>query len=138
MVNTKRQGFSLIELMVALAIVGIIAAIAYPSYTDSVRKSRRSEAKGALVELSQFMARTYAENKTYQPGGTTPTITPPNDIDDHYDFTLVATSDTFTLTASPKAGSVQAHDRCGDLTLNQLSEEGIANHTAGVTAADCW
>ena len=137
MESKKQQGFSLIELMIALAVVGIIAGIAYPSYIDSIRKSRRSEAKGALVELSQFMARTYAENKTYQPGGASPTITPPNDISEHYNFTFTTiTDDTFTLNAAPLAG--QADDRCGTLTVNELSQENITGAATGVTASDCW
>lgn len=134
----RKTGFSLIELMVALAIVGIMAAVAYPAYTDSIRKSRRAEAKAALTELAQFMAKTFAENKTYQPGGANPTLSPGVQADEYYDFSLTATANTYTLTAAATAGTTQNHDRCGDLTLNHLGVKNIANADAGVTAGDCW
>jgi prepilin-type N-terminal cleavage/methylation domain-containing protein len=54
-----QKGFTLIELMIAVVVIAILAAIAYPSYQDSVRKSRRADAKSALMEHAQFMERTY-------------------------------------------------------------------------------
>ena len=61
----KNSGFTLIELMIVVAIVGILAAIAYPNYIDSVRKSRRSLAKAALMEAAQKQEAFYARNATY-------------------------------------------------------------------------
>jgi type IV pilus assembly protein PilE len=136
----RRHGFTLIELLIALAIVGIIAAIAYPAYTESVRKSRRADAAASLMELAQFMALTYADNKTYQPGGTTPTLgfteAPREGSPKVYDLTLVATATTYTLTATPK--NAQAADKCGKLTLTHTGQKGIASATSGTTVADCW
>lgn len=63
MLTTK--GFTLIELMIAVAIVGILAGIAYPSYQDSVRESRRADAKGALLGFANAMERHFTENNTY-------------------------------------------------------------------------
>ena len=63
MLNTK--GFTLVELMIAVAIVGILASIAYPSYQDSVRKSRRADAKGALLGFANAMERHFTENNSY-------------------------------------------------------------------------
>ena len=63
--STKNKGFTLIELMVAIAIVGILAAIAYPSYVDSVRKARRADAQAALTEVAQKLEAYYAKNATY-------------------------------------------------------------------------
>lgn len=59
------RGFSLIEIMIAVAIVGILSAIAYPSYNESVKKGRRSDAQGALQGLAQAMERSYTEHGTY-------------------------------------------------------------------------
>ena len=59
MLNTK--GFTLIELMIAVAIVGILAGIAYPSYQDSVRKSRRADAQGALLGFANAMERYFTQ-----------------------------------------------------------------------------
>lgn len=66
MINkSKIAGFTLVELMIVIVIVSIMAAIAYPSYQDSVRKSRRSEAKIALMEIANLQERFFAENNTY-------------------------------------------------------------------------
>ncbi|MDL2337796.1 MAG: type IV pilin protein [Pseudomonadota bacterium] len=59
------RGFTLIELMITVAIVGVLAAIAYPSYRDYIDRSRRSEAQGVLMEAAQWMERFYAENYRY-------------------------------------------------------------------------
>lgn len=61
--NTK--GFTLIELMIVVAIVGILAGIAYPSYIDSVQKSRRSDATGALMGFANAMERRFTETNSY-------------------------------------------------------------------------
>jgi len=61
------SGFTLIEVMVVVAIVGILAAVAYPAYTDQVRKGRRAEARGALTNLLQQQERFLTQNNTYAP-----------------------------------------------------------------------
>jgi type IV pilus assembly protein PilE len=65
MIKSKKRGFTLIELMIVVAVVGIIAAIAYPSYMDSVRKARRTDAKSALTEAAQKLEILYARNASY-------------------------------------------------------------------------
>src|SRR5690554_7773304 len=66
-VNTRytEKGFTLLELMIVVAVVGILAAIAYPSYMDSVRKSNRADAKAALNDAAQQMQRCYTLNSSY-------------------------------------------------------------------------
>jgi type IV pilus assembly protein PilE len=109
MINTK--GFTLIELMIAVAIVGILAGIAYPSYQDSVRASRRADAKGALLGFANAMERYFTENNTYAgaaTGGDTGTpaifsVTSPVDGGTaYYNLTIsAATARTYTLQATP-------------------------------------
>lgn len=65
MILNNKRGFTLIELMIVVAVVGILAAIAYPSYTDSVRKARRSDGTAALMNAAQRMEVYYAREATY-------------------------------------------------------------------------
>lgn len=103
----RQHGFTLIELMVVVAVIGIIAAIAYPSFQDSVRKTRRADAKAVLAELAQFMERTYTENNSFKPGGNNPplpyTESPIDGSAKYYDLSISAsTTSSFTLQATPK------------------------------------
>lgn len=70
MQQNKQHGFTLIELLIAIAVVGVLAKIAYPSYQDSMTKSRRADAKSTLLELSVFMERLYTTTGCYNPGLT--------------------------------------------------------------------
>lgn len=107
-------GFTLIELMIVVAIVSIIAAVAYPSYTASVTKTRRADAKGALMGFAQAMERHFTENNTYEgaaSGGDTgapsiyPTGVPIDGGQKFYDLTIeAATVTTYTLRATPVNG----------------------------------
>lgn len=137
------RGFTLIELVIVVAIIGLLAAVAYPAYQDSVRKSRRADAKGILLELAQFMERTYTANNTYKPGGSNPTLpitqSPKESTTKYYNLSLsAATANTFTLQAVPISGTDQATDRCGTLTLTHTGVKGISDAASGVTASDCW
>ncbi|KOR30308.1 hypothetical protein TI04_06390, partial [Achromatium sp. WMS2] len=70
---TTKYGFTLIELMIALVIVSVLASFAYPTYMLSVRKSRRADAEGVLVQAAYFMERYYSTNNAYT-GATLPTL----------------------------------------------------------------
>lgn len=137
------RGFTLIELMIVVAIVGILAAIAYPSYQDSIRKSRRGQAKADLVELAQRAERFHTVNNTY--AGFWDTIAAEDRVsprntsgtDTYYNLSRVdadTSADAFTLQAQP-VGSQTADTACGTLTLNHLGQKG-ENGTG--TLADCW
>lgn len=104
----RASGFTLIEVMIVVVVIGLLAAVAYPSYQDAIRKSRRADAKAALSELAQFMEHTYTENNTYKPGGANPTLpfteSPKDGAGKYYDLSLTAsTATSFTLQAEPKA-----------------------------------
>ena len=124
-----QNGFTLVELMITVAIVGILASIAIPSYQDSVMKSRRADAKAALLGLANTMERNFTTTNSYV--GVTPTNT------DYYTITITAAASSYTLSAAP-AGA-QANDSCGTLTLTHTGvkcpsdNSTCASHTAG-----CW
>jgi len=126
-------GFSLIELMIVIAIIGILATIAYPSYLDQIRKTRRANAQADLVELASFMERYYSENFTYKDGAANPTLpfteSPKGDNGHYYDLTVVTTLITFTLTATPI--NDQLADHCGTMTVTHTGTQNAA-------LSSCW
>ena len=132
------QGFTLLELMIVVAIIGILAAIAYPSYQDSVRKSRRADARAVLLEAVQFMERRYTENLTGGYAGVTlPTTlqaSPKDGSTKYYNITLTnLAANTFTLNAAPTGA--QSSDVCGTLTLTNA---GVKGQASGKTVDQCW
>lgn len=130
--RTKQKGITLIELMIVVVIVSILAAIAYPSYQNHMRDTRRATAQADLMELAQFMERQYSLNNTYLDGGNPPTLpfdVSPRDGATAYDITLNATQNTFTLTATPTGP--QTGDRCGNLTLDHTGDR-------TPTSDNCW
>ncbi len=139
----KQTGFTLIELMIVVAIVGILAAIAYPSYQEHIRRANRADAQASLMELAQFMERNYTRLGRYttDAAGTAPalpfTTAPKDGVRLVYDLSLSAVTATdYTLQATPRAGGPMAGDRCGNLTLNSAGLKGQSG--AGATTADCW
>jgi len=140
-------GFTLIELMVTVAIVGILASVAYPSYQDSVMKSRRADAKGVLLGLANAMERRYTETNSYVgAAGTSGTpadtgapriFTIPTETTSFYTVTIsAATASSYTLSAA-RTGA-QSNDKCGSLTLTNTGVKGVTGADTGITAADCW
>jgi type IV pilus assembly protein PilE len=141
MVRENRQpGFTLIELMVVVAIVGILASIALPSYQESVRKTRRGDAKAVLMENAQFLERSFTQNSSYLVGGVNPTLpsteSPKDGSAKYYDISLSGTNtaSAFALQAVPKGA--MAGDACGTLTLDQAGVKGVSDGSKSVD--QCW
>lgn len=139
-VNKKQKGFTLIELMIVLAIIGVISAIAYPSYQESVRKSNRADGKATLNDVAQRLQRCFTAYSDYTHASCTIGQTldgggSVNSGEGMYTVTGNLTATTFALTAAPVAGTTQAGDsKCASLTLNQAGVEGAS----GTLGADCW
>ena len=150
--KSKLSGFTLIELVIVVAIIAILAAIAYPTYRDSVRKSRRADAKSVLLQAAQWMERFYTENNAYDKnrGGTAVALPAglsksPIDGTKYYNIALTAcggattvTASSFTLSAKPIMGTDQASDRCGGLTLTNTGARGTCVASPPPTVDECW
>jgi len=131
----RRAGFTLVELMIAVAIVAILAAIAYPSYQEQIRKANRADAQADLLNLAQFMERYYTQNNRYT---TTVAATAYPDLPftespsdgghKKYDLTVIGPGgagtfnvNEYILAAAPKAGTNQAND--GTLRLDNAGRK---------------
>jgi len=138
----KRKGLTLIEVMIVVAIIGILAAIALPTYNNHIIRARRAEAKIALMDLSARMERYFAENNTY----ATASIAAGNAITDlllsdqssegWYTLSISAqNATTYTLQASPNGTQAAEDTGCATFTLNNLGTRAVSG-TA--TVQECW
>jgi type IV pilus assembly protein PilE len=153
----RAQGFTLVELMITLVIIGVLASIAYPSYQDSVRKSRRAEAFTALSTLQQAQERWRSNNASYTTtlANTATAGTAPNGLgvasttsSGYYTVGVGSASATgYTATATANTGTSQASDgNCKVLGVQMAS--GTLKYGSGASsitwtdanpdAGKCW
>ena len=120
----NNKGFTLVELMIVIAIIGILAAVGYPAYTNAVKKGNRADAIDSLLSLASRMEEYYMNNDTYA-GATinaagTGTVGSNKTSEDLYTLSITtATAYAYTLTATPKT----ADSDCGNLILNSLGQK---------------
>ncbi|MHB1124210.1 MAG: type IV pilin protein [Ramlibacter sp.] len=124
MATGRQQGFTLIELMITVAVVAILAAIAYPTYQNAMVKNRRAAAQAYLADVAQREQQYLMDNRAYTDSPTTLKATPSSDVGSYYDISITAAASTppaFTATATPRSGSAQASD--GILRITQSGQK---------------
>ena len=135
----QQGGFTLIELMITVAIIGILASIAYPSYTQYVQRANRAEARAVLLEAAQFMERNYTLANRYDQDSAGNALNLPATLSQSpkqgtakYNVGFAAqAAQTYTLQAVPTG--TMTGDTCGTYTLTNAGMQG-----SGGTQAECW
>lgn len=151
-VAAAAAGFTLIEVMITVAIVAILATVAYPAYLEQVAKGRRADAQAVLLAAQQWMERFYSENYSYAETSAGVAVTASNQFPArfstvptsggaYYTIELTGpdgegdpTANAYRITAT-RTGSMSS-DACGDFTLNHLGAKGLENASRNLT--DCW
>ena len=137
----RQQGVTLIELMIVVAIVGILAAIAYPSYRSYVMRSHRSDAKIALERMAQALERCYTNSRTYAGCPALAAVTAGTAASDngYYSITFspAPTTTAFALQATAVGGQLADSD-CRTFTLDNANTRGARTAADADNFAACW
>lgn len=142
--HSHEHGFTLVELMIVVAIIGVVTAVAIPNYTRYVDRGFRSDLQTVLNEHAMFMQQFYNANNRYDltlagqdvalPAGRM--VIPAGAVGNQVRYTVDVTTTATTFTLTGTRGPAMSHDTCGDFTLNQAGQRGVVGGSLSVD--DCW
>ena len=142
MIGRAARGFTMVELVITMAVVAILTAIALPAYTQYVQRSHRNDARMALMRAAQWMERYRTDWGSYRNATNLPvlpadmvTSPPPGSGKTQYNLSVVSAATTFTLTATRNSSGMMKSDSCGELTLTQ---DGRRGRTGTAPLDQCW
>lgn len=131
--RTEQRGFSLIELMIVIALIGILAAIAIPNYQNYLVRSKRTAAEAFMLDVSGLQERYRLDNRTYTNDLDDLGVQAPPEVDDNYTIAITLVAPGYTITATPKGAQLAADVDCGVLTLTSVGAK-----SASGGGARCW
>jgi type IV pilus assembly protein PilE len=129
----RPKGFTLIEMLIALACVALLASVAWPSYQSLILRSQRAQARASLLQAAHWLERAASANGSYPLAADVPASVLQID-GQRYKMTVTSAAQSYTLSASPLG--TQATDTCGTLMVNHLGVRSVQG--ASQTAAQCW
>ncbi|MGA8260305.1 MAG: type IV pilin protein [Arenicellales bacterium] len=136
--GARRRGFTLIELMIVLAVIAVLTAIALPAYRDYVVRSNRSDAVVALTELANLEEKYYSNNLSYTTAFDALSY-PQSSPNDFYALSIATgTTVGYTLTAKPKGTQKKEDKACQKLILNSFGQRSATDSGGGDTSQKCW
>ena len=152
-IRTRQTGFTLVEVVVAMMIIAILAAVAFPAYTSYLAKARRADARTQLLQVAQYMQSFYAANDSFlqdRAGNAVfgqipaPLLQSPADTTKVYSLAIpdaTLTDSSFEIRMAPVTGGLMSTDQCGTFTLTSTGVRGVLPGTlpGNTTLRDlCW
>lgn len=136
------RGFSLMELVIVIAVIGLLAAIAIPNYSEYVKRGHRTAVRGALLDTAQWLERVRTEHSSYAARGATLPVGAQSPRSGTAVYTLALdpapTATTYRLVATPVAGGPMGTDDCGVFTIDQSGATSAGGESSGPRFERCW
>ncbi len=134
----KKNGFTLIEVVVTIGILGILAAIAIPAYSAYIKTANRTDATRTMTYDAQALERCYSQNFTFATNCPLAVAPPSPSAQGYYTITIAATANSFTITATPLKSPQTQDSACGTFTLDNAGTQGATTSGGAANTQTCW